>query len=166
MGQRGPKPTPTQTLADRGSWVAKTRSDEPKPQRTLPPCPAWVSAEAKKYWKDIGSVLDGMKVMTVADRVALGLLADALARYVAAKGAVYGTAKEPGTGLLTFNGSGTPIKHPMALLMAEAWEQVLKTCREFGLTPSSRTGVRLTPIRGGKDGAPDNQSTKKALFRS
>jgi P27 family predicted phage terminase small subunit len=125
-----------------------------------------VSPEAKKYWRDIGAVLEGMKVMTVADRVALGLLADALARYVAAKRTVYGTSTDEGSGLTTVNGSGTPIKHPMAQLMDAAWEQVLKACREFGLTPSSRTGVRLTPIRGGKDGADDNQSTKKALFRS
>src|SRR5262245_15987755 len=146
MGRRGPKPTPTSTLAIRQSVLAPRRSDEPKPARTLPPCPAWVSAEARKYWRDIGSALDGMKVMTVADRVALGLLADALARYVAAKRAVYGTAKEEGTGFTTVNGAGTLMRHPMALLMSEAWEQVLKTCREFGLTPSSRTGVRLTTI--------------------
>jgi P27 family predicted phage terminase small subunit len=165
MGRHGPKPLPTSTLKQRGSWLAKTRSDEPKPAHKLPPCPAWVSAEARKYWKDIGSVLDGMKVMTVADRVALGLLADALARYVALKQAVYGTAKEAGTGLLSVNGSGTLMRHPMALLMAEAWEQVLKACREFGLTPSSRTGVRLTTIPGGKDGREDG-TAKATLFRS
>lgn len=163
MGRHGPKPLPTPLLTARGSWRAHTRSDEPKPPRTLPPCPAWVSAEAKKYWRDIGGVLDSMKVMTVADGIALGLLADALARYVAAKRAVYGTKKEPGTGFTTVNGAGTLSPHPMARLMAEAWEQVLKTCREFGLTPSSRTGVRLTPIHGGQAGAGEE---KRRLFRT
>lgn len=166
MGQRGPKPLPTETLKQRGSWLAKTRSDEPKPAHKLPPCPAWVSAEARKYWKDIGSVLDGMKVMTVADRVALGLLADALARYVAVKQAVYGTGKEDGTGMLSVNGSGGLTIHPMMRLMHEAWEQVLKACREFGLTPSSRTGVRLHAIAGGKHAHDEGADAKATLFRS
>jgi phage terminase small subunit len=39
MGARGPKRTPTATLAQRGSWLAKTRKGEPTPER-LPECPA------------------------------------------------------------------------------------------------------------------------------
>ena len=96
--------------------------------------------------------------------MALGLLVDALARYVAAKLAVYGTTQEQGIDFTTVNGAGTLTRYPMALLMHEAWEQVLRACREFELTPSSRTGVRLTTIPGGKDGLHgDAQAT---LFRS
>lgn len=165
MGQRGPKPLPTPVLKQRGSWRAQTRSDEPKPAPSLPSCPPWVSREARKYWKDIGSVLDGMKVMTAADKIALGLLVDALARYVTAKHAVYGTDEEDGTGMLTINSAGTQQRHPMVLLMQEAWEQVLKACREFGLTPSSRTGVRLHAIPGAKDSSASSEA-KKGLFRA
>ena len=164
-GHGDSKPVPPSMLAARGSRYVRRRAGEPQPAWAMPPCPAWVSPHARKYWKEIGAVLDGMKVMTVADRVALRLLVDALAHYIALKRAIYGTAKEPGSGLTTINAAGTLMRHPMALLMHDAWEQVLKACREFGLTPSSRTGVRLHTIPGGKDGHGEDDGAKATLFR-
>lgn len=164
-GRGGPKPVPTSMLAVRGSRYVRRRGGEPRTARTLPACPTWVSPDARKYWREIGGVLDGMKVMTVADRVALGLLVDALAHYIAVKQAVYGTTTEAGTGMTTTNAAGTLVRHPLVLLMHEAWREVLQACREFGLTPSSRTGVRLHTIPGGKDRRPDGDA-KAMLFRS
>lgn len=163
MGQRGPKPVPTEMLKRRGSVLVPRRIGEPVPTQAVPPCPSWVSTEARKHWKDLSSLLDGMKVLTVADRVALGLLVDALARYISAKEAVYGTKGVNGTGLTTINASGTPCKHPMTVLMQEAWKDALQACREFGLTPSSRTGVRMIPMPGGKDA--DGRQEKTRFFR-
>ena len=122
MGKRGPKPVPTPVLAQRGSWRAQTRRDEPKPAHAMPSCPAWVSADARKYWKEIGGVLDGMKVLTGAGHVALGLLVDALSRYVAAKRAVYGTTQEQGIDFTTVMGPARS-RYPIALLMHETWSK-------------------------------------------
>lgn len=164
MGQRGPKPVPTEMLKRRGSVLVPRRVGEPTPTTGVPPCPSWVSHDARRHWKDLSTLLDGMKILTVADRVALGLLVDAMARYISAKQAVYGTKKIAGTGVTTFNAAGNPMKHPMAVLMQEAWKDVLQACREFGLTPSSRTGVRMIPLPGGRE-SDDGRQEKARFFR-
>lgn len=173
MGQRGPKPTPTNILALRGSTLVPRRTGEPRPKVQAPSCPAWVSPEGKAHWKDIAGILEGLQVLTVGDRAALGLLVDALARYIECKRAVYGIPQredgdpQTGTGLTTTNAAGTLVKHPLAALMLDSWEQVLRACREFGLTPSSRTGVRLMPVIARKaEGHGDKKPKAKARLFS
>lgn len=67
MGKRGPPPTPTAVLAARGSWRAKTRPDEPQPERSAPECPPQLSPDARAHWEEVIPILDSMGVLTTAD---------------------------------------------------------------------------------------------------
>src|SRR3990167_11235512 len=74
VGKRGPAPTPTATLKQRGSWRANERKNEPQPERRIPDCPDWLAPEAAEVWNQMAVLLDAMGVLTVAD-------GNALARY-------------------------------------------------------------------------------------
>ncbi len=67
MGRRGPAPTPTKILETRGSWRAKTRSGEPRPEPGKPVCPKHLTKDQRAVWARLCKVLDDMGVLTVAD---------------------------------------------------------------------------------------------------
>src|SRR4051812_36960048 len=96
MAGRGPMPTPTATLKNRGSWRAKQRAGEPQFERGLPSCPTWLAAEGKAEWRRIAAQLDGAGLLTTADRAALAALCDAWADYVLAAGEVKKALKADG----------------------------------------------------------------------
>ena len=82
-----------------------------------------------------------MQVLTDADPVALGLLCDALAEYIAARaeveraGRTYETVSESG---------GVMIRaHPAVAIQADAWRRAKLMLTEFGLTPASRAKVSV-----------------------
>lgn len=67
MGSRGPQPTPTNILSLRGSWRAKTRSDDEIQPDGKPICPRWLLPEAKKQWKKVLPQLVAMKIVGEVD---------------------------------------------------------------------------------------------------
>ena len=78
-------------------------------------------------------------VATSADPVAVGLLCDALAEYVAARaeyerdGLTYESTTEKG---------GTMLRaHPAVGVASDAWRRAKLMLTEFGLTPASRAKV-------------------------
>jgi P27 family predicted phage terminase small subunit len=95
------------------------------------------------YWRQIAPVLDDMRVLTAADGIPLALLCDALADYVAARKAIDTAEEETGTRFIAATDKGNLIQHPAVGVANKSWERVLKACREFGLTPSSRSSVRV-----------------------
>ena len=122
MGQRGPKPTPTALLKLRGSWRADTRQGEPRPEVGLPPPPSWLTKSALRHWPEIGDYLCGLGVMAAAHGPALAMLCENLALYIR-------LAKSK--------------KHAFSDAKFKAWDRVMKSLREFGLTPSSITSIRV-----------------------
>lgn len=75
MGARGPKPTPTAILENRGSWLAKTRKGEPVAEQVKPSNPVWLDNEdAKAKFEELASSLSALGVLQSTD-------ADTLARY-------------------------------------------------------------------------------------
>lgn len=83
-----------------------------------------------------------MKVLTTADPIALGLLCDALAEYIAARaevekaGRTYETESESGSVMIR--------AHPSVAIQADAWRRAKLMLTEFGLTPASRAKVSVT----------------------
>ena len=131
MGRRGPRPLPTKILELRGSPRARLRAGEPEPPTGIPPCPEWVSERGRAHWERVVELLKPYGVLTLQDGEALGLLVDAIAQYEDSKEDLRKTKK------------------PKAKL---SWQRivnanrsmVLKILREFGLSPSSRCGVKGT----------------------
>ena len=71
----GPPKTPTQLNLLRGKPGKRAvNKNEPMGTRGIPKCPSWLSAKAKQAWKEMGVLLDGMRVLNLEDKVAMELL--------------------------------------------------------------------------------------------
>jgi P27 family predicted phage terminase small subunit len=141
MARRGPPPQPTALKLLKGN-PGKRRIDgrEPRPPLTTPSCPRWLSAEAKRAWRETVPVLRAMRILARIDRDALAAYCQAYARWKAAEqfldqhGDVYPIRDESGK-----------IKYMQAfpqVFIARSQLQVLRSYQqEFGMTPSARTRV-------------------------
>lgn len=132
--------TPTTLKVLRGT-DRKDRSNPAEPKvglvsATAQP-PDWLGERGRRAWADILPLLRGMKVMTLADPVALGLLCDALAEYVEARAVVI----ENGATYWTKGKSEMLRKRPEVEIAADAWRRAKIMLSEFGLTPAARSRV-------------------------
>lgn len=127
MGLRGPAPTPTKILQKRGSWLANTRPDEPDIAPSKPTKPEGLSEEAAKEFDRIADILNGVRVLTQADRAALTQYAYWWAEFLES------------------------MSDPQAA--SDASSHLLKWAQQLGLTPASRARVKSieAPKEQGKD---------------
>ena len=136
MGRRGPRPQPTRLKMLKGNPGKRKLNDaEPEPRETMPACPSHLSAMAKAEWRRTAKVLHRLGLLTEIDGPALSLYCDAWARWVEAKKKV----GENGMCVVTTNGN--PIQNPYLAIANKAATQMMKMQAEFGMTPSSRSGV-------------------------
>ena len=145
---RGRKPKPTMfKVLDGNPGKRPLNDDEPTPPPGGPACPEWLNAEAKAEWARLVPDLETMGLLSRLDRPALAAYCQAWSRWVQAEAQVakYGTiVKSPVKGF--------PMKSPYLTVADQALETMRKLMVEFGLTPSSRSRIRV--LRDG-DGADD-----------
>ena len=133
---RGPKPTPTRLKLVRGNPGKRPLpKGEPQPRVCLPPCPRWLSLEAKREWRSLGPKLRAAGIMTELDGTALALLCQTWARWVEAE------AKVTELGAVVEGSHGQLMRSPYTRISAQAADQLLRLLVEFGMTPSSRSRV-------------------------
>jgi phage terminase small subunit len=126
MAGKGPPKTPTAILERRGSWLAKTRQQEPTPGvATLEP-PEWLQAEGLGLWRSLGPTLVAARILTATDEFTFALFCQAFAEFREAE-------------TLTTRERLYPL--------------LLRFAKEFGLTPASRAGISALPAKAetGKD---------------
>ncbi len=140
MGKPGPKPTPTETLKLRGSWLAKTRKGEPEPVAGAPDCPAWIVGESRAEWDRQIVDLDKRRLLSKSYRSALAMFCEAWGEYV---GAVEFLAAMGTEGLIHKTDKGNLVQHPMVGVKNKAFERANKLGQQFGFSPSSQTSVRV-----------------------
>jgi P27 family predicted phage terminase small subunit len=151
---RGRKPKPTRLKILEGNPGKRVlNADEPKPMRGVPPTPEYLPPRARATFEMLGARLDAMGVITIADGVALEMLAMAYEEWRAAYDILHDVADlarfegEPvqlkdGLTYETESESGKIIRaHPAARLGSEAFRKLRAMLTEFGLTPSSRARV-------------------------
>ena len=106
-----------------------------------PRCPAYLDDNAKREWRRLVPILERMRVLTEADEIALGNLCQQYALMQEAQ------IKLKKTGLLVKTRSGSIQQSPLVAIISTTVDQVNKLCREFGLTPSSRTRIQVEPVK-------------------
>jgi P27 family predicted phage terminase small subunit len=137
MRGRKPKPT-TLKLLEGNPGKRAINAREPVPPSALPDCPAFLDDLAKEEWSRMTEILSGMGLLTSADRAALSAYCVAYSRWVKAEQQVqkYGTiVKSPEKQF--------PMKSPYLTVADQALETMLKVAVEFGLTPSSRSRIKV-----------------------
>jgi P27 family predicted phage terminase small subunit len=115
-------------------------TNEPRPLAGEPEIPSHLDGEARKEWKRLVPILLAMRVLTVADGVALGNLCQAYSILIQAHKAMEKAATAGGSGLL-MTPSGYVQQSPLLSVINGQVEIIHRLGREFRLTPSSR--IRL-----------------------
>ena len=137
MRGRKPKPTSIRTLeGNPGKRALNGR--EPTGPAGIPRCPKFLDDEAKAEWFRTAKVLKDMGLLTLADRTALAAYCTAYSRWMNAEEQVrkFGAiVKSPEKGF--------PMKSPYLTIADQAMELMRKFMVEFGLTPSSRSRIRV-----------------------
>jgi P27 family predicted phage terminase small subunit len=146
-----PKPTPTVLKLIRGNPGKRAiNTNEPKPPRGIPKCPAHLDTKAKTAWKKLCQRLDQMGVLTLADEYALEILCSVYARIRDLQKAVklYGAT----TYETTSTAGDLTVKAYPEVSQLEKAESLFKSyLTEFGLTPSSRTKLEVTDKKQSDD---------------
>jgi P27 family predicted phage terminase small subunit len=144
---RGRKPKPTLLKTLEGNPGKRPLNDrEPVPPDGIPDCPDFLTSEARAEWFRTAKVLKEMRLLTLADRSALAAYCTAYGRWVEAEQQVqkYGTiVKSPNKGF--------PMKSPYLTVADQALESMRKLMVEFGLTPSSRSRIKVPANRDATD---------------
>ena len=136
---RGRKPKPTSIkLLEGNPGKRRINKDEPKPPEGIPDCPEMLGDEARAEWFRISQALQEMGILTKADRSALAAYCMAYGRWVEAEENV----KRFGTIVKSPN-KGFPMKSPYLTVADQAMENMRKFLVEFGLTPSSRSRIKV-----------------------
>lgn len=135
---RGRKPKPTNLKLITGTQRPDRENvDEPKPPITIPDAPDHLQDEEIDVFIDIAGKLARMRVMTEMDVDAVAFYA---VRFVVWKEAM-SVVRE--TGLLAKAKNGSPIQNPYLGIANKAQADCMKILIEFGLTPSSRTRIKV-----------------------
>lgn len=140
MTRPGTKPKPTKLKILEGNPGKRPLNEhEPKPKPITPTCPRWLSPAAKKEWKRIVPELESLGLLTCVDGAALEGYCQSYARWVEAEQFMV----KHGTIFKTPSGY---IQQMPQVAIAQKYLNIVKAfCGEFGLTPSSRSGINIKP---------------------
>lgn len=140
---RGRKPIPNalKRLAGDGIHDSGKRVIPEEPQATpgAPDTPEELTGDALLAWHSFNADMDGMGVITHADRAALILLCLAWAEMQSAQTHI------EANGPVVKLPNNYPGPNPYVKVRNDARALVLKMLTEFGLTPSSRTRIAIAP---------------------
>jgi P27 family predicted phage terminase small subunit len=138
---RGRKPKPTRLKILYGNPGRRPLNhNEPTPGVATPRCPAHLCDEAKAEWKRISRELHALGLLARIDRAALAAYCQAWARWVKAEGLLKHTGE-----VLKSQETGAFYQNPYLSVANRALEQMHRFLTEFGMTPSSRSRIHVTP---------------------
>jgi P27 family predicted phage terminase small subunit len=152
MGKRGPAPKPTTLKVLEGNPGKRPLNEnEPKPVPSLPEKPTWLKLRyytiedtkerdilkyANEFWDKNTSKLFDLGLLTEIDSESYAILCVCYGEWVSSQ---IKTIIEGET--VTYEESGYTAQHPYALRADKAYKKYKDMAQEFGLTPSSRSGI-------------------------
>jgi len=154
MGLRGPPPKPTSIREREGNPGRRPLpANEPHPMLGEPDMPKFLDREARRLWKKLADILLPIRVLSIADGLALANLCQAYSILVQAHQAMRLATKGGGSGLLMKTPAGYVQQSPLLGIINGQVEIINRISREFGLTPSSR--MRIETLQSSKDSFED-----------
>jgi len=134
---RGRRPKPTALKKLQGNPGRRPLNElEPKPARGLPPCPDFLQGEARRHWDEIGPQLEAMGVLAEIDGTMLAAYCQAYAQWRDA-------LEKLKLGTIIKAPSGYPVLSPYCYLANKAMQIMRGIAQEFGMTPSSRSRLKM-----------------------
>lgn len=144
MGQRGPKPGPTQLKVVKGTEERYINREEPTPsdRGDIVP-PEGTSEGALKVWHSLAPDLIDKGCLTAWDVYTFAVFCEATHAFRENRDLLAGQYTARGA-------AGGVIKSPHWQIMRDASETMAKYSGKFGLTPGDRADLKV----GGEDGKP------------
>lgn len=139
---RGRKAAPAQSNVLAGNFRPDRQTHGAKVEIGLPPCPKWLGRSAKKHWNDIGPTLVAAGLIAVVDGDVFAAHCDTAAKF----GEVTEKLKSV-EDMLDSTPQGYEVQAALFTVRNKLLEQLVKTAREFGMTPSARSSIK-SPEQG------------------
>jgi len=132
---------------------------EPRPDNEKPECPDWLDLDAKAAWARLSDEMHRIGILTGVDRDALAAYCEAYSRWKKAVKRVI----QDGQYIESTNKNGSTylMAHPGLNITKNALADMHRFMREFGLTPSARSGMVISP-----PSLDDGDDLLKSLFIS
>lgn len=137
MGRSGPAPKPTALRVLHGDRKSRINLNEPRPVDIPPEPPSWLSRWAVEEWRRLVPDLIAMGTVKRVDATALAAYCEAVSRLRTASVLV------AESGPLLIGDDGLVRKNPAVAQARDASYEVRMWAREFGLTPSARSPLRI-----------------------
>jgi len=138
MAAAGRKAKPTALRLIEGNREHRPiNGDEPKPSPIAPQPPEYLSEKALEVWNDLSPKLERLGILTEIDSLAFTALCIEWSEYVRLR-------TMGGESIQTFE-SGAKQVAPEISISHKCLTQLLKLFGEFGLTPSSRSRLSISP---------------------
>lgn len=160
MGSRGPAPKPTALRLLAGNPGKRpVNLAEPIPDPSAGNPPDWLGDGARRIWFGLAPRMARARLMGDVDETSLGRYCTILARWIECKTLVeQGKTHVP---IKNRNGDVVGVKElPAAAEFRRLGPQLTQLEREFGMTPASRTRIRL---ENEKDAAKDPDALRARL---
>jgi P27 family predicted phage terminase small subunit len=138
---KGRKPLPSKVIDIKGArGYHRTKTDvetEPSPPSSIPECPEHLSPEAKIEWCRMAVNMEPLGILTNLDKAIFAMYCEAYANWAMA------TIRVQTEGMVSITDKGYPIQNPYFSIANKAKEQMLKAMVEMGMTPSSRSRIKV-----------------------
>ncbi len=150
VGRRGPKPQPTAIKIARGTESRRINHAEPRPPAGLPEPPDWLSPAARAKWDALVPMLASTRMLTVLD-------GDVLVQYVTTweQWRRHLDLVQKGLDVIVSRDEGGKLRYtqiaPSATLVRRYGEQLHRIAQQFGMTPSSRSSIRVEDAASAED---------------
>ena len=114
-------------------------------------CPVWLPKSAQKYWKRLAPELERVGLISVVDGAAFMAHCDSIGRFedVSAR---LGEIED----MLDETPQGYIMQSALFQIRNKLWDQVVKSAREFGITPASRSAIKLPNVSKKKNSGWDD----------
>jgi len=142
MGARGPAPKPTRLRVLHGGHPERINRSEPVPARAPVVMPSYLSDEAQAKWAELAPHLEAMGILTGADTDLLAAYCECFARW---RRLAVMASKSPPV-FRRGKGEGDDVvfaRNPIWSQVRDAEAALRVMAREFGFTPSARSGLRV-----------------------
>ena len=135
---RGRKNIPTEIKKLKGNPGKRALNDkEPKPDVAIPECPGHLTGEARKEWDRVTAELQTLGIIAKIDRAALAAYCMAWLDFV------YASRMVDDEGEVITSIKGGKYLNPWVGIKTSAMDRVVRIGAEFGLTPASRTRLKV-----------------------
>jgi P27 family predicted phage terminase small subunit len=143
MGARGPAPKPTRLRVLHGDHPERVNRREPQPARLPVVMPEWLSPVAAGKWGDLAPHLEAMGVLSAADVDVLAAYCECYARW---RRLVELVVQSPPVFRRRAGGDDPDatvlVRNPLWSQVRDAEAALRVLAREYGFTPSARSGMR------------------------